>query len=230
LSRASVVLLSGGMDSAVACALARNYSDEVHCLTFAYGQRHISEIAAAREVAHTIGVDSHHILNLPIGEFGGSSLTNLQVPVPSASISDGIPSTYVPARNLVFLSVASSFAEANGCSAIYLGINAVDYSGYPDCRPEFLDSFRELLHVATKSGVESRGVPDIVAPLQQLSKTEIVQLANDLHLDLSRTVSCYGANSDGQACGECDACALRRRGFESAGRDDPTRYQPHILG
>jgi 7-cyano-7-deazaguanine synthase len=189
-------------------------------------------MAAAREIARTIGVDSHHVLNLPIGEFGGSSLTDLQIPVAAAAdnISDGIPSTYVPARNLVFLSVASSFAEANGCSGIYLGINAIDYSGYPDCRPEFLDSFRELLRVATKSGVESRDVPDIVAPLVQLSKAEIVQLANELHLDLSRTVSCYNADSDGRACGECDACALRRRGFESAGREDPTRYQPHRPG
>jgi 7-cyano-7-deazaguanine synthase len=182
-------------------------------------------------LARTIGVDSHQVLDLPLGNFGGSSLTDHAMPVPAAvdGLPDAIPNTYVPARNLVFLSVASSFAEANHCSRIYVGVNAIDYSGYPDCRPEFLTAFRRLLRVATKSGVERNDVPEIVAPLLKLSKAEIVQMGAELHLDLSRTVSCYNADADGLACGSCDACSLRRRGYDAAGHRDVTRYQANRI-
>lgn len=227
MTKSGVVLLSGGMDSAVACAIAQRECSTVHCLTFDYGQRHKAEIAAARAIASRLRVDSHIVLSLPIGTFGGSAITDtsLGVPVADKSKPAEIPSTYVPCRNLVFLSVASSFAEARGCQRIYIGVNAVDYSGYPDCRPEFVEAFNEALRHGSKAGAEVENALEVVAPLVQMSKADIVLMAAELEVDLAKTVSCYAASGNGAACGKCDACALRRVGFLNAGLLDPTTYQ-----
>jgi 7-cyano-7-deazaguanine synthase len=219
----SVVLLSGGLDSATALAIARSRGDECYTLAFDYGQRHRAELAAARRVSMALGAVQHRELTLPIGELGGSALTDLNIAVPEAPTT-GIPVTYVPARNTVFLSLALAWAEVLGASRIVIGVNAVDYSGYPDCRPEFIAAFEHLARLATKRGVEG-GELSIDAPLVKLSKADIIRRGTELGVDYSLTVSCYQADDAGRACGRCDSCRLRREGFGSAGVPDPTHYR-----
>jgi len=220
----AVVLLSGGMDSATTLALAVRDGFEAHALTVAYGQRHGVEIERARELAKALGAASHRIVEVDLSVPGGSSLTDITLPVPRSrsdeEIASGVPSTYVPARNTVLLSLALSWAEALDARDLYIGVNAVDYSGYPDCRPAFLEAFESLARVGTRAGVEGKGVR-VHAPLLKLSKAQIVRRAVELGVDLSRTVSCYDPSSEGIACGQCDACCLRARGFREAGIEDP---------
>lgn len=222
MSRA-VVLLSGGLDSATALAIARARGDECHTLAFDYGQRHRAELAAARRVSASLGAASHRELRVPIGDFGGSALTDMSIAVPENG-GAGIPITYVPARNTVFLSLALAYAEVLAAAKIVLGINAVDYSGYPDCRPEYLAAFQALARLATKRGVEGDELT-IDAPLVMLSKADIVRRGMALGVKYSLTVSCYQADDEGRACGRCDSCRLRREGFAAAGVPDPTRYR-----
>jgi 7-cyano-7-deazaguanine synthase len=219
----AVVLLSGGLDSATALAVARARGDECHTLAFDYGQRHRAELAAARRVSAALGAASHRELRVPIGEFGGSALTDMSIAVPEHG-GAGIPVTYVPARNTVFLSLALALAEVLAADEIVIGINAVDYSGYPDCRPEYLAAFQTLARLATKRGVEG-GEIRVDAPLVMLSKADIVRRGTALGVDYSLTVSCYQADGEGRACGRCDSCRLRREGFAAAGVPDPTRYR-----
>jgi 7-cyano-7-deazaguanine synthase len=221
----AVVLLSGGLDSATVLAVARREGRELMALSFDYGQRHACELVAAREIAQRSGVDEHIVFPLEIARFGGSALTAPDIAVPKNALgAAGIPATYVPARNTVFLSIALAFAEARGADEIWLGVNAVDYSGYPDCRPEFLDAFQQVILKGTRSGIED-GTPWIVAPLADLSKAEIIRCGIELGVDYSITRSCYDPDPAGRACGACDSCLLRRRGFEDAGVADPTIYQ-----
>jgi 7-cyano-7-deazaguanine synthase len=227
--RPAVVLLSGGLDSATALAVAKRDGFRCHALSFAYGQRHIVETAAARRVAEALGAVEHRVLNLDLRTFGGSALT-ADIPVPRdrspESMSEGIPITYVPARNTVFLALALGWAEVLGSFDIYIGVNAIDYSGYPDCRPEFIEAFERLAKLATKAGVEKTGTFRIHAPLIRLSKAEIIKLGTSLGIDYGLTHSCYDPAGDGAACGRCDSCLLRRAGFEANGLPDPTRYAP----
>ncbi len=218
----AVVLLSGGLDSATALAIARGRGDECYTLAFDYGQRHRAELAAARRVSVALGAAAHREMALPIGDFGGSALTDRSIAVPETP-STGIPVTYVPARNTVFLSLALAWAEVIDAGRIVIGVNAVDYSGYPDCRPEFIAAFQALARLATKRGVEG-GALVIDAPLVTFSKADIVRRGTELGVDYSLTVSCYQADGDGRACGRCDSCRLRRQGFAAAGVPDPTRY------
>jgi len=222
----AVVLLSGGLDSATVLAIARDRGLECHCLSFDYGQRHRVELQASERVAAHLGAASHTVFPLDTSVFASSSLTGTgQVPKgrTDEEIGEGIPSTYVPARNLVFLSIATALAETSGAEEIHAGVNAVDYSGYPDCRPEFIASFTETARLATRQGVEGDGVR-IVTPLIELSKAEIIRRGTELGVDYGLTTSCYDPASDGAACGGCDSCVLRRAGFEAAGVPDPTRY------
>jgi len=219
----AVVMLSGGMDSATCLAIAAAEGCETHALSFNYHQRHQAELAAAAELATQLGAASHQTLNLDLGDLGGSALTDSQIAVPE-SPGEGIPVTYVPARNTVFLSLSLALAEVLDAERIYVGVNAIDYSGYPDCRPEYLAAFQAMANLATKRGVEGRPI-EIRAPLLQLSKGEIVQRGSALGVDFSQTVSCYQADTAGRACGRCDACRLRRQGFTDAGISDPTRYR-----
>jgi len=218
----AVVLLSGGLDSATILALARRDGYACHALSFAYGQRHSAELAAAAKVAEALGAVEHKTVALDLSAIGGSALTDASIPVPDHP-SEGIPVTYVPARNTVFLAVATGWAEVLEAGHIFIGVNAVDYSGYPDCRPEFIAAFQEVAKLGTKAGVEGRGLT-IQAPLQQLSKAEIVRLGTGLGVDYGLTVSCYSADTEGRACGVCDSCRLRKQGFIDAGLPDPTRY------
>jgi len=218
----SVVLLSGGMDSATVLAIAQQEQQDCYALSFDYGQRHSAELNAAREIAESAGVLEHRVINIDIGQLGGSALTDEAIDVPAAG-SHGIPVTYVPARNTIFLSYALAWAEVLNADRIYNGVNAVDYSGYPDCRPEYVDAFQTMANLATKRGVEGDPI-QILSPLIQLSKSDIVTLGSGLGVDYSLTVSCYSAAAGGEACGECDACDLRRKGFEDACLPDPTRY------
>lgn len=218
----AVVLLSGGLDSATTLALARSEGYECHALAIDYGQRHRAELRAAARVADAEVAASFREFVLPIGAFGGSALTDPSIEVPEHG-GAGIPVTYVPARNTIFLSVALGFAEVLDAGAIFIGVNAVDYSGYPDCRPEFIAAFQALARVATRQGVEGEAVR-IEAPLMSMSKAEIVRRGTALGVDYSLTVSCYAADDSGRACGRCDACRLRREGFRAARVDDPTRY------
>ena len=220
--RRAVVLLSGGLDSATVLALARSEGLECHTLSFEYGQRHRVELDAAKRIAVSLGVSEHREVPVPVGLYGGSALTDPDIGVPEHG-GDGIPVTYVPARNTVFLSLALGWAEVLGAEAIYIGVNAVDYSGYPDCRPEFIEAFQALAALATKQGVEGRPVR-IEAPLIELSKARIIELGIALGVDYGLTVSCYRADVRGRACGRCDSCRLRREGFAAAGVEDPTRY------
>lgn len=222
MTRSAVVLLSGGLDSAVALAVARSDGLRCHTLSIDYGQRHRAELAAAERVASSLGAVEHRELAVPLGGFGGSALTDSSIDVPESG-GDGIPVTYVPARNTIFLSLALGFAEVLDGEAIYIGVNAIDYSGYPDCRPEFVAAFDALARVATKQGVEGRPV-QVTAPLIAMSKAAIIRRGVDLGVDFSLTVSCYRADDAGRACGHCEACRLRRDGFAAAGVDDPTRY------
>ena len=222
-TRKSVVLLSGGLDSATVLALAAASGAGCYALTFDYGQRHRVELEAARRVAAALSVIEHRVVSLDIGWMGGSALTDKSIPVPQAP-STGIPVTYVPARNTVFLSIALAWAEVLGAPEIYIGANAVDYSGYPDCRPEFIRSFEQLANLATRRGVEGSGF-HVYAPLMHLRKHEIIRTGVRLGVDYSLTVSCYAPTAAGKACGQCDACRLRSQGFAEAGVADPTLYR-----
>ncbi|MHC5035341.1 MAG: 7-cyano-7-deazaguanine synthase QueC [Planctomycetota bacterium] len=227
-SRGAVVLLSGGIDSATTLAIAIQQGYGCHALSFRYGQRHAVELGAARRVAESLGAADHRVLDLPLGELGGSALTDEAIEVPEVP-SQGIPVTYVPARNTIFLAFALAYAEVTDSDAIYVGLNAVDYSGYPDCRPEYVEVFRHLATLATKRAVEGRA-PAIVAPLISMTKAEIIRTGLDLGVDYSLTVSCYRPDANGRACGRCDSCRLRRKGFEEAGVPDPMIYQPTESG
>jgi len=218
----AVVLLSGGLDSATVLAIARHRGLECHTLSFAYGQRHAIELEAARRIAAAFGAASHREIEIPIGMFGGSALTDENLAVPTEP-SEGIPITYVPARNTIFLSLALGLAEVLEARSIWIGVNAIDYSGYPDCRPEFIAAFGRLASLATKQAIEGAAVA-IEAPLIELSKAEIIKRGAALGVDYAMTVSCYLADDKGRACGRCDACRFRRAGFEAAGTPDPTRY------
>jgi 7-cyano-7-deazaguanine synthase len=219
----AVVLLSGGLDSATVLAIAKREGRLVHALSFVYGQRHEVELAAARRVVGAVGAEEHIVFPIDLRVFGGSALTG-DIDVPKDAVgAAGIPVTYVPARNTIFLAVALGLAEARGAGEIWIGVNAVDFSGYPDCRPEFIDAFQRVIVTGTRSGVE-RGEPRIVAPLQRMTKAEIIRKGVELGVDYSLTHSCYDPDADGRACGHCDSCILRRKGFEEAGVPDPTRY------
>jgi 7-cyano-7-deazaguanine synthase len=219
----AVILLSGGLDSATVLAIAKNQERECLAMSIVYGQRHQIELRAAQRVAQSIGVAEHVVFPLDLRVFGASALTSdIDVPKDAAG-TPGIPITYVPARNTIFLSLALGYAEAKNAEEIWIGVNAVDYSGYPDCRPEFIDAFQHVILNGTRSGVE-QGTPRIVAPLITLSKADIIRKGIDLGIDYSITHSCYDPDADGRACGHCDSCILRRRGFEEAGVEDPTRY------
>ena len=218
----AVVLLSGGLDSATALAWARAEGYAPVALSFDYGQRHAAELRAAARLAAAAGCE-HVVFPLDLGRFGASALTDDAIAVPEGP-AEGIPATYVPARNTVFLSVALALAEARGIRDLCLGVNAIDYSGYPDCRGEFLEAFARLAALGTKAGAEGRDFR-IHAPLLELSKAEIIRLGARLGVDYAATVSCYRADADGRACGRCEACRLRREGFAAAGMADPTRYQ-----
>ncbi len=226
-ARPAVVLLSGGLDSATALAVARRDGFRCHALTVDYGQRHAVELTAASRVAAAQAAAEHRVVRLDLRAFGGSALTG-DVPVPldraAEAMASGIPATYVPARNTVFLALSLAWAEVLESFDIYVGVNAVDYSGYPDCRPEFVRAFEALANLATKAGVEGKGRFKIHAPLIDLTKAEIIRLGKSLGVDFALTHSCYDPAPDGAACGRCDACVLRRAGFESAGVADPTRY------
>jgi 7-cyano-7-deazaguanine synthase len=219
----AVVLLSGGLDSATVLAIAIERGYDCYTLSFDYGQRHRAELDAAAAISASLGAREHRVMPIPIGSLGGSALTDAAIAVPDRG-GEGIPVTYVPARNTVFLSLALAWAEVLGADAIYIGVNAVDYSGYPDCRPEFIAAFQSLARLATKQGVEDTAVL-IEAPLIDLSKAEIIRRGAALGVDYARTVSCYRADNLGRACGHCDACRFRSEGFEAAGVADPTRYQ-----
>jgi 7-cyano-7-deazaguanine synthase len=220
---AAVVLVSGGLDSATTLAIARERGHRTHALSFDYGQRHAVELDAARRVAKALGTAEHRVLAMPIGEFGHSALTDPSIAVPESS-GTGVPVTYVPARNTVFLACALGFAEVLGAQHIYIGVNAVDYSGYPDCRPAFIRAFEYLANLATRAAVEGRAM-NIHAPLIELSKADIIRRGTALGVDYAMTVSCYQADGEGRACGKCDSCRLRRDGFREAGIADPTRYR-----
>jgi len=221
----AVILLSGGLDSATVLAIAKSQQRECLAMSIIYGQRHEIELAAAKRVAAAIGVAEHVIYPLDLRVFGASALTS-DIGVPKDAVdAPGIPITYVPARNTIFLSLALGYAEAKEADEIWLGVNAVDYSGYPDCRPEFLDAFQDVIVKGTRSGVE-HGTPRIVAPLITLSKADIIRRGLTLGVDYSLTHSCYDPDSAGRACGHCDSCILRRRGFEEAGIVDPTVDSP----
>lgn len=219
----AVVLLSGGLDSATVVAMAKAEGYACYSMSFDYGQRHRAELQAAERVARQLGVVEHKVIGMNLNGIGGSALTDSSLAVPEEQV-EGIPVTYVPARNTLFLSLALGWAEVLGARDIFIGVNAVDYSGYPDCRPEFVEAFERLANLATKAGVEGQGFR-IRAPLQDLSKAQIVQEGVRLGVDYGMTVSCYQADDEGRACGKCDSCRLRAAGFEAAGIADPTRYQ-----
>jgi 7-cyano-7-deazaguanine synthase len=219
----AVILTSGGLDSATLLAMAHRNGRECYSLSFDYGQRHRAELNAARGLAERYGDVVHRVVSLDLSAIGGSALTDMDIPVPTTP-QEGIPITYVPARNTVFLSLALGWAEVLGASEIYIGVNAVDYSGYPDCRPAFIAAYQQLIGVATKAGVEGTSI-SLETPLIDLSKGAIIDVGLRLGVDYSMTVSCYQADEMGRACGECDSCRLRAAGFEQAGVPDPTRYR-----
>jgi len=220
----AVVLVSGGLDSATALAIARQQGFECYAVSFRYGQRHQAELEAAARVVQALGAAEHRIMAIDTAGMGGSALTDLSMQVPE-SPGEGIPITYVPARNTVFLALALGWAEVLGAEDIFIGVNAVDYSGYPDCRPEFIQAFEAMANLATKAGVEGRAI-HIRTPLIDLTKAQIIQAGADLGVDYSLTVSCYQADEHGRACGVCDSCRFRKLGFKQAGIADTTRYQP----
>ena len=223
-ARRAVVLLSGGLDSTTVLALTRSEGYEVHALSFQYGQRHAHELALARATARTHGVRRHVVADIDLRVFGGSALTS-DIPVPKDGARHAeIPVTYVPARNTIFLSYALAFAETSGAEEIFIGVNAVDYSGYPDCRPEYLAAFERMANLATAAAVEGRTRVHVRAPLIQRTKREIIELGTRLGVDYAQTTSCYDPAADGAACGQCDACRLRLNGFREAGIRDPARY------
>ncbi len=221
----AVVLVSGGLDSATCLAIAREAGHVCHALSFAYGQRHSAELQAAARVAAALGAVEHRVMSIDLGGFGGSALTDRSIAVPESPGTAGIPITYVPARNTVFLAFALAWSEVLGAHDIYIGVNAVDYSGYPDCRPEFVAAFERMANLATREGVEGEVPLRIRTPLIDLSKADIIRRGTALGVDFAATVSCYQADADGRACGRCDSCRLRREGFVAAGLADPTRYR-----
>ncbi|MGN0926333.1 7-cyano-7-deazaguanine synthase QueC [Ectopseudomonas mendocina] len=218
----AVILLSGGLDSATVVAMARAEGYACYSMSFDYGQRHRAELQAAERVARQLGVVEHKVIGLNLNGIGGSALTDSSIAVPEAP-TEGIPSTYVPARNTVFLALALGWAEVLEARDIFIGVNVVDYSGYPDCRPEFVEAFERMANLATRAGVQGQSF-SIRAPLQQMSKAEIIQVGMSLGVDYALTVSCYQADDDGRACGKCDSCRLRAAGFVAAGVPDATRY------
>lgn len=219
----AVVLTSGGLDSTTVLAYALSQGYECFSISFDYGQKHLSELQAAAKIASTLGAKAHKVVSLDLRAIGGSALTDDSIAIPTQE-GIGIPVTYVPARNTVFLSIALGWAEVIGANALFIGVNAVDYSGYPDCRPAYLEAFQAMANLATKAGVEGDTIA-VKAPLLRLSKAEIVRLGAKLGVDYSLTVSCYQADEEGLACGVCDSCRLRKVGFGDAGLDDPTRYK-----
>jgi 7-cyano-7-deazaguanine synthase len=224
----AVVLLSGGMDSATTAAIALDQGFDVHALSFRYGQRHAAELKAAHGVAKSLGIRKHIVLDIDLRAFGGSALTGeLEVPkdTPLEAIGQRIPATYVPARNTIFLAFALGWAEVLGASDIFMGANAMDYSGYPDCRPEYMRAFQEMANLATRAGVEEGRRMTIHTPLISLSKREIIERGLALGVDYAITLTCYDPSPDGAACGRCDACLLRLKGFHEAGMEDPAAYQ-----
>ena len=231
MTRTAVVLLSGGLDSATVLAIARSEGYAIVALSFRYGQRHDAEIVAAQSIAKRAGVLRHVIMDIDLRVFGGSALTS-DIPVPrgrsASEISNGIPITYVPARNTIFLSYALALAEVSNASDIFLGVNALDYSGYPDCRPEYVQAFEQMANLATKAGVEGSRLA-IHAPLMQQTKGEIIARGMKLGVDYAPTLSCYDPDASGAACGECDACQLRLKGFAEAGVPDPVRYRERVI-
>ncbi|WP_347249014.1 7-cyano-7-deazaguanine synthase QueC [Zoogloea sp.] len=220
----ALVLLSGGLDSATCLAIARAEGFDAYALSVEYGQRHAAELAAAQRVAKALGATAHRVAHVDLGQFGGSALTDPALAVPVEGLEGGIPITYVPARNTIMLSIALAWAEVLEADHIYVGVNAVDYSGYPDCRPAFINAFEAMANLATKAGVEGHKL-HIHAPLINLSKADIIRRGTALGVDYGLTVSCYQADDDGRACGLCDACRLRRAGFQTAGVTDPTPYR-----
>lgn len=226
-TRSAIVLLSGGLDSATALAIARSEGYECRTLAVSYGQRHSVELDAARRISAKLGATEHRQMNVDLARIGGSALTDHGIAVPE-SATTGIPVTYVPARNTLFLALALGWAEVVGAHDLFIGVNAVDYSGYPDCRPEFIASFEQLAALATRAGVEGTRFR-IHAPLQSMSKADIIRAGMKLGVDYAATVSCYQASSAGEACGRCDSCRLRREGFAAAGVPDPTRYASNPL-
>jgi len=223
MQKKAIILLSGGLDSITVLAQAINQSYQCYALSFDYGQRHNAELNAAKEIAKFYQVSMYKVIELGFGDIGGSALTDEHISIPE-SPQKGIPVTYVPARNTVFLSFALGWAEVLGVHDIFIGVNAVDYSGYPDCRPEFIESFQKLANIATKAGVEGEKFK-IHAPLIKLRKSDIIKLGTELGVDYKQTVSCYAADIEGRACGACEACRLRASGFQDAKITDPTRYQ-----
>jgi len=221
--KTAIVLLSGGLDSATVLAMARRDGWKCHALSIDYGQRHRAELSAAQRVAQALGAVEHRVVALDLRVFGGSALTDASIPVPT-SPSPGIPVTYVPARNTIFLSLALAYAEVTGSDAIFTGANAVDYSGYPDCRPEYLRAFEAMANLATRRAIEGAPIR-IEAPIVRMTKADIVRRGHGLGVDFSLTVSCYNADEEGRACGRCESCRLRREGFAAAGLADPTRYR-----
>jgi 7-cyano-7-deazaguanine synthase len=226
-SMKAVVLSSGGIDSTTAMAIAKREEYEIYSLSFDYGQRHYRELDAARKVAHGLGVKSHFVIKIDLGKIGGSALTD-DIEVPKARSEDEmkkeIPVTYVPARNTIFLSYALAWAEVLGASDIFIGVNAIDYSGYPDCRPEYIKAFENMANLAIKAAVEGKLKINIRTPLIQMTKAEIIRKGVELGVDYRLTHSCYDPSPDGKACGQCDSCLLRKKGFREAGFPDPTEY------
>jgi len=228
MAKRAIILLSGGLDSATVAAMAKEQGFDLHGLSFSYGQRHSVELDASKRLAARLGFQSHKTITIDLGAFGGSALTD-DIAVPKhdsvADIGGGIPVTYVPARNTIFLSMALGMAEVNEAQDIFIGVNAVDYSGYPDCRPEFISAFETVANLATKAGVEGTAQVRIQTPLIDLTKAQIIQTGHRLGVDYSMTISCYDPDASGAACGRCDSCLLRKQGFADAGLPDPTRYQ-----
>ncbi len=222
VKKKAIVLLSGGLDSTTCLAIAQSQGYECHTLSFDYGQKHCAELTAAQQIAKHYHA-KHHIINLSLSDLSGSALTNPELDVPDHQGSTDIPITYVPARNTVFLSLALGLAETIQAHHIFIGVSAIDYSGYPDCRPEYIDAFQTMANLATKMGIEGNGIT-IETPLIQLSKKETIQRGMALNVDYQQTISCYRANSEGLACGKCDSCILRKKGFSAASIDDQTKY------
>ncbi len=222
-SAKAVVLVSGGLDSTTVLAIAQSQGYECYCISFDYGQRHKAELRAADNTAKALGAALHKVIKLDLSSIGGSALTDTNIAVPEAETT-GIPVTYVPARNTVFLSIALGWAEVLGATDLFIGVNAVDYSGYPDCRPDFISAFESMANLATKAGAEGAKLR-VHTPLINLTKAEIIQQGLALGVDYGQTISCYQADDEGRACGRCDSCRLRRQGFKEAGVTDPTSYQ-----
>lgn len=219
----AIILLSGGLDSATCLAFAKSKNYDCYTLSFNYGQKHNAELKAAANLSKFFAVHQHKIMEINFGDFGGSALTDKDMTIPDYDSSDKIPVTYVPARNTIMLSVALGWAEIVDADSIFIGVSAVDYSGYPDCRPEYIDAFKKMANLATKKGVQGCTI-EIETPLLTLSKSQTIKLGDSLGLDYAKTVSCYRATDEGLACGTCDSCYLRKKGFVEAGLTDPTRY------